>query len=222
MVYEIAKSKNKIFIDTLIITFSILLIGFSIGFFVEFFRIQKISDYYQNFEIEALDLKLQNYYYQIMDEASCAEAINQNFIFADEIYNTGLTLERYEKSNQISPQLLTEKKRYVLLKTELWLNSILLKKKCNNPFHTVVYIYSQNYNKAKEAEQKAISDILRKIKNERGNKLILLPIAGDLDIDSVTMQEKIYNITYFPTVIIDEKYVLPGFTSEEDINQYLK
>ena len=206
----------------MIITLAILIIGFSIGFFVESFRVQKINDYYQNFEIEALDLKLQNYYYQIMDEASCAEAINQNFIFADEVYNTGLILEKYEEANQISSELLTEKKRYVLLKTELWLNSILLKRKCNESFHTVVYLYSQNYNKAKEAEQKIISDILRKVKEEQGNKIILLPTAGDLEIDSVNLQKRIYNITYLPSIIIDEKYVLSGFASEEKISQYLK
>ena len=221
MVYEIIKGRSKIFLDTLVITLAVLIIGFSIGFFVESFRTQSISDYYQNFEIEALDLKLQNYYYQIMDEASCTEAINQNFIFADKIYNTGLTLEKYEEANQISPKILTEKKRYVLLKTELWLNSILLKKKCSEPFHTIVYIYSQNYNKAKEAEQKVISDILGKIKDEKGNKVVLLPIAGDLDIDSVTMQKKIYNITYLPSIIIDEKTVLEGFHTQEEIEKYL-
>ncbi len=221
MVYEIIKSKNKIFLDTLVITLALLIIGFSIGFFVESFRVQKINDYYRDFEIQALDLKLQNYYYQIMDEASCIEAIKQNFIFADEIYNTGLILEKYEKANQISSEILIEKKRYVLLKTELWLNSILLKKKCNESFHTIVYFYSRDYNKAKEAEQKIISDILSMIKAEQGNKVVLLPIAGDLDIDSVTLQERIYNITYLPSIVIDEKYVLSGFVSEEEINQYL-
>ncbi len=222
MVYEIIKSRNKIFLDTLIVTLAILIIGFSIGYFVESFRVQQITDYYQNFEIEALDLKLQNYYYQIMDEASCTEAVNQNFIFADKLYNTGLVLEKYEEANQISSQLLTEKKRYVLLKTELWLNSILLKNKCNSSFHTIVYLYSQNYNKAKEAEQKTISDILGNVKAQQGNKVILLPIAGDLEIDSVNLQKRIYNITYLPSIIIDEKYILSGFASKEKINQYLK
>ncbi|MCX6746953.1 MAG: hypothetical protein NTU63_02340 [Candidatus Pacearchaeota archaeon] len=221
MVYEIIKSKNKIFLETLIITLSILVIGFSIGFYVESLRIQETLNYYKNFEIEALDLKLQNYYYQIMDETSCDKAIKQNFIFADEIYKTGLIIEQYEEANQISDQILTEKKRYVLLKTELWLNSILLKKKCNNPFHTVAYLYSQNYNQAKGAEQGAISDILKKIKEEQGNKIVLLPIAGDLGIDSVNLQKEIYGITYLPSIIIDEKIVLNGYHTKEDIEKYL-
>ena len=103
----------------------------------------------------------------------------------------------------------------------MWLNSILLNRKCNKPFHTLVYIYSQNYNKAKEAEQQAISSVLETIKDEKGNKVILLPIAGDMEIDSVTMQMRIYNVTYFPSIIIDEKIVLEGFHSKEEIEKYL-
>ena len=107
------------------------------------------------------------------------------------------------------------------MKTELWLNSILLNKKCNNSFHTLVYLYSQNYNKAKEAEQQAISNVLKEIKDEKGNEVILLPIAGDLGIEIVSMQMKIYNVTYLPSIIIDEKTVLESFQSKEAIEKYL-
>ena len=222
MVYKIVKNRNFVFLETLIITLALLIIGFSIGFLLESLRTNSVVENYKNFEIEALDLKLQNYYYQIMDSASCENAIKQNFIFADNLYDKGLLIEQYEKANQISEELLLEKKRYVLLKTELWLNSQILKKKCNNPFHTIVYLYSNNANKVKQAEQRAVSDELRMIKENYGNKVILLPIAGDLELDIVDMQLRVYNITYFPSTIIDEKTVLNGFNSKEEIEKYLK
>lgn len=221
MVHEIVKSKYGVFVEALIFTLFVVIIGFFIGYYVEYLRTNSIEQSYKQYEIEALDLKLQNYYYQIMDSSSCNNAIEQNLIFADKIYNTGLTLERYENVNDLSKDILLEKERYVLLKNELWLNSILLKRKCNDSFHTVVYLYSQKTDTSKEAEQAAIANTLKKVKEDYGNNIILIPLAGDLDLDSVTMQLKNYNIVYLPSVIIDEKTVLAGYASPEDIEKYL-
>ena len=174
------------------------------------------------FEVDAFDLKLQNYYFQIMDSATCAKAIEQNFVFADKIYKTGLLLEQYEQSNELTDQIVLEKKRYVLLKIELWLNSILLKNKCNSSFHTVTYIYAHKSDMTKDAEQTAVSDVLKQVKEDYGNKIILIPIGGDMGLDSVDMLLQIYNITYLPSVLIDEKYVLSGFYDKKEIEQYLK
>lgn len=222
MVYQIIKTRYRVFIETLILTLLILLVGFFIGFYIEFSRTNKLVNDYKTFEIGALDLKLQNYYYQIMDEASCEKAIKQNFIFADNIYNEGLLLEKYEEVNELSRDILLEKKRYVLLKTELWLNSILLKEKCDNPFHTVVYIYSQNEDAVKEAEQNAISNTLKELKEKKGNYIVLIPIAGDLGLGAVDLQIDTYNISYLPSIVIDEKYMLKSFQNLEDIEKYLK
>ncbi|MDO8509025.1 MAG: hypothetical protein Q7S27_05060 [Nanoarchaeota archaeon] len=223
MVYEIMKSKFRIFLESLIISVLILIIGFSLGLFVEAYRTNKIVDYYKDYEIQALDLKLQNYYFQIMDKSSCEEAIEQNFIFADDIYTQGLVLEKYEEANQISDDLFREKKRYVLLKTELWLNSLLLKDKCSEPFDTIVYFYSGDpKNSALVAQQKVLSNVLRTVKENKGNKVILLPIAGDLKLKAVDLQRRVYDVTTLPTVMINEKVILEGFHTVEEIESYLK
>ena len=225
------QSKFRIFFESLLVTVVIFVIAFLLGIFVESLRTNKIIESYKDYEIEALDLKLQNYYYQIMDSQSCSQAIKQNFIFADNLYTKGLELERYEEANQISDDLFREKKRYVLLKTELWLNSILLKKKWNNPFDTIVYIYSADpKTNIQVAQQKVISNTLKSVKEQYGNKVILLPIAGDLRIGnsqeepflgSIELQKEIYNISSLPSIIINEKFVLEGFHTEEEIISYL-
>ena len=221
MVYQI-NFKQNVFIESLILTAIIFIVGFSIGYYVENFRTDKIVQDYKQYEVEALDLKLQNYYYQIMSKSSCEEAIKQNFVFADQLYDTGLTLEKYEEANQISGALLVEKKRYVLLKTELWLNSLLLKAKCNAQFDTVVYFYSSDpSNSAKVAQQKIISNVLKTVKENHGNKMILLPIAGDLNLNSVKLQMNVYNVTNLPSILIDEDIVLEGFSTSEDVEKYL-
>lgn len=226
MVYKMINSRYRVFIESFIFAALIMLIGFILGFYVESYRVEKAVEESKNFEIEALDLKLQNYYYQMMNEASCTAAINQNFIFADDIYEKGLLLERYEEANQLNDEIKREKKRYVLLKTELWLNSILLKEKCggeNKTFHTLVYIYSDNQNDlAKKGEQMAVSNILGQIKEEYGNRIILLPIAGDLGLNSIELQRRIYKIDYLPSLIIDEEEVIEGFSTKDKIESFLK
>ena len=222
MVHQIVKSKHRVFAESLIITLLILFLGFLFGTFIESSRTSKVIENYKYFEIDALDLRLQNYYYQIMDKASCEEAIKQNFIFADEIYRQGIIIQRYEDGNKLTGNLLLEKKKYVLLKTELWLNSILLKEKCGNPFHTIVYAYSQSSNTIKDAEQTAISKTLKGIKEELGDKIVLIPIAGDLGLGAVDMQLRIYNVTYLPSLIIDEEHIIEGFKEKEEIEKYLE
>lgn len=223
MVHQIIKSKYRVFIETFILALLILFIGGLLGFYIEYSRLNALESDYRNFEVESLDLKLQNYYFQIMDRASCDEAIRQNFIFADDIYDKGLVIERYEEANQITDELKQEKKKYVLLKTELWLNSILLKEKCGNEsFDTLVYLYSDvNNDKIKETQQAALSNVLREIKEEKGNKIILLPIAGNLGLNAIELQKRVYNVTYLPSIIINEKYVLDGFHTKEELESYL-
>jgi len=231
VVYKIRESKYGIFFESLVFTMLILIIGFSFGYMVESYRTNKIVDDYKDHEIEALDLKLQNYYYQIMDSSSCEKAIKKNFEFADDLYITGLEIEKFEQANQITDDIFREKKRYVLLKTELWLNSILLKEKCDKPFDTVVYFYSGDpTNNIKVAEQKVISNVLKTVKENNGNSVILLPIAGDLKKSSndesltlgiVDLQMQIYNITTLPSILINEEVVLEGFHNVREIESYL-
>jgi hypothetical protein len=224
MVHKMIKGKG-IFAEVLILAVLVLLIGFILGFHVESLRTNAVINETRSFEIEALDLKLQDYYYQTMDNAACNQAIEQNLIFAENLYQKGLILEQYENANQISEDLAREKKRYVLLKTELWFNSILLKNKCGGEgktFHTVVYFYSNDKNDlVKNGVQMAFSNMLKQVKEQQGNKIILLPIAGDLGLNSVNLQEKVYNITQLPTILIDEKVKITDVNDTSDIEKYL-
>jgi len=223
MVYKIIGDKKKrIFLDSILITLIILLLGFSLGFFVENFRTAGVIQDYRDYEVEALDLKLQNYYYQIMDQSACDIAIDQNFVFADDLYDRGLQIEKFEEANQITNNVLREKRRYVLLKTELWLNTVLLKEKCGAPFDTVVYIYSNDpSSNVRVSEQKIISNILGEIKEERGNSIVLLPIAGDMDLGVVDLQLKTYGIESLPVIIINEDIVLQNYVPKEEIESHL-
>lgn len=222
MVHKIINNRFRVFAESFFIALAIFLVGFSIGYYLENSRHAKVIDNYENDTIQSLDLELQNYFYELMDESSCEEAIKQNLIFADKLYEEGLELEKYEEVAQVSENYIQEKQKYVLLKTKLWFNAILLKQKCGNYFDTVVYIYSSDpANTQKVAQQKIISNVLKDLKEQRKNRMILIPISGDLDLEVIELQKRIYNIDYLPSLLINEKTVLAGFNSLEEIEKHL-
>jgi hypothetical protein len=199
----------------------IFILGLSIGLIIENSRLSKVIDDNRDNEIDALDLKLQNYYYQIMDDTTCDLAFKQNLIFSDKLYNEGLEIEKFEEFNQITDRLKAEKKRYVLLKLELWLNMITLREKCGDDFDIIVYFYSNDPSNSEiVAQQKIISNILKDIKEEFGNNVILIPIAGDLDLGIVDLQKKVYNVNSLPSILINEQYLIEGFESKDKIISY--
>ena len=123
----------------------------------------------------------------------------------------------------MSEDVRREKRRYVLLKTELWLNSLILKKKCNATFDTIVYFYSDDpENNVIVSQQKIISNILKDIKEEKGNSVILLPIAGDMSLEAIDLQRRVHKINYLPSILINEKDILEGFHTVEEVKRYLK
>jgi len=222
MVHKIVNNRFRVFVESFLVASVLFLLGFSIGFYFENSRVSEVMEGYRLNEINALDLKLQNYYYQIVDSENCDFAIEQNFIFADKLYEDGLKLSKFEEASQISEKLLTEKKRYVLLKTELWLNTLLLKERCGADFDIIVYFYSGDPdNTLKVAQQKIISNVLKDIKWEYGNDLVLLPIAGDLKLDIIDLQMKVNKITFLPSILINEDIVLEGAVSVEELKTYL-
>jgi hypothetical protein len=98
----------------------------------------------------------------------------------------------------------------------------LLKEKCNDPFNTVVYFYAGDpNNNLKVSEQKVLSNVLKTVKENLGNEIILIPIAGDLNIGAIDLQKRLYNVSYFPSVLINEDVLLEGFKPVEEIESYL-
>jgi len=205
----------------LFLTITLFGSGVILGIFFESSREQAISQDYKETETFWQDVRLQSFFYQIMNAEVCEQAISENLNFADRIYQEGLVLQRYEGANELTGTILLDKKRYVLLKTEFWLNSIILNKKCENmSIPTVVYFYSQ-YPKsiAKKAEQAAVSSVLFNLKEKYGNGILLIPLAADLNITVVDIIKDKYNLTEFPVVLINEKTKFAGVPKIEDLEE---
>ena len=211
-------STKHAFWQALIFTIIIFWIGLLMGFFLENSRSDKVESNLLNSEINLLDQ-------QIRDQGinqfniSCGDTKKSTFLFADKIYNEAVLLEEYDSKSKFSSTLKILHKRYDLLRMILWMESIQMKEKCNEDYHTIVYLFNYADDDINiKAEQASISKLLLDIKNKYGNRVLLIPIAANLDLESVNLIKEKYNISKAPAIIIDEKTViieLPTFDKLE-------
>ena len=214
--------QKDIFWKAAIFTLIVFLLGVSLGYLLEGSRVKSIRDEYKRIEIEWADAKLLNSYYQTLNPFLCGASVKENLEFADRVYNEGLKLERYERSNKLNNELLIDKQRYALLKVEFWLNSILIKDKCNVDYVNLVYFYKDKPKEEEKVEQETQSIILRELKEEHGSNLMLIPLPLDLNISMINIMKNAYNISKTPSLLINEKLKLDGVYNIERLNKIIK
>ena len=203
------------FWQALIAAIVILGIGIAFGFFLENSRADSIQLALLNSEINLLDEQIRNKQIEQMN-MDCQIAAQSTYKFADKIYFEALKLEEFNDAAKFTDTLKILHKRYDLLRMMLWLESVQLKEKCSPEIHTVVYLFefdTQNINQ--KAKQSAISRMLTDLKNKHGEEIILIPIAGNLELESVNLALEKYHVSKLPALIIDEEIII------EDPSQFV-
>jgi len=216
------KDSRHAFWQALILTFAVFLIGIFFGIAYEGNRLEKVNDYYVLSEISLMDSfalsKLTD-----NNQINCKILIDSNIEFADRIYKEALVLEKYDESGKLSEALKLSHKRYDLLRTLLWINLMDTPDECRKNTSVVVYLYEYDTEDLTEKATNIVwSRILFELKQEEGNKVILIPIAADSDLTSLNSMLSKFNISTYPKLIIDEKHVLSEIISVEEIKRYLK
>ncbi len=203
------------------LTLVIFITGIIVGFWIDDQRVEQIRSEYKEMEISTNDARMQALYYQVFRNSSnfCGPAIDENLRFADKVYAEGLKIEQYERVNKLTPSLIIDKRRYVLLKLQFWLNCIELKRTCDANYTNVVYFYS-HYNTT--VEEQVESAALLDFKNECGRNIMLIPLPVDMNITTVDILKEQYSINATPTLLIDERDVVEGFVSVADLRERIR
>jgi len=184
-------------------------------------RINKINDWAFQAEMEILDQKIQENALDIID-FDCEILVQNNIDFADRIFEEAQKIDNYEKANRINQDIIFQHKRYDLLRTLFWINSIKIKEKCNSDYHTIVYLYQYNEPTFdQKAKQRVFSKLLTEIKVAKGRDVMLIPIAADNGLPSINLLVEAYGVDVLPTILIDEDIILSELSSAEEIEKYL-
>ena len=218
------KSQKHVFWQALILALIIFNFGIFLGYMLESSRVGKVNRLYIESELVLLDVKIQSKLFDFdLTNLDCEDAIKENINFGDRIYEEAKILDRYESASRITESIKLQHKKYDLLRVLFWLNTLKIKKNCNPSFHNIVYFYK--YNNAtltEKAKQAVFSRLLEDLKQKYGNKIMLIPIAGDNNLASVNLLMKNYNITHLPTILIDEKVKITEIENVEEFDKYLK
>ena len=216
------ESQKNVFWQALLVTVLIFGLGVFIGVILENWRGGKISDLYQKSETGLLDVKLQTEIYSL-GNFNCEKAVQENIKFADKVFEEAKILDRYEKANKLTENIVIQHKKYDLLRTMLFLNSIKINEKCKNSYYEVVYFY--DYNEASfdtKAKQAVFSRILVELKETKGKQVLLIPIAGDNDISAVSTLLEKYEIKELPTILIDRKVKITEVQTTNELLKYFE
>jgi len=216
------ETKNKnIFWEALVLSIFIFGVGIFLGYLLEMNRTSQIISAYQQSELDLLDAKIQNDIFSLKN-ISCSHAINESIGFADRIYYDAKLLEKYESASQIGKEIIQQHKKYDLLRLMLWSNVIKIKEKCNTKLNIVVYFYEyQTEELGKKSMQAAFSKKLSQLKEEYSDKIILIPIAGNIEANSMNYLRGFYDIEVLPTILINEKIKISDVEGLKNITSYL-
>lgn len=207
---------KHIFWEALVIAVFIFGIGVLLGLLIENSRVSEISGMYLESEINLLDMKIQT---EIINtgELNCEVAITKNIEFANRVYEEAKILDRYDSATRITDEIVQQHRKYDLLRTLLWVNSVKLKENCENEkFHTLVYLY--NYRpeeQVEKAKQSVFSRFLEEIKQDAGEEVVLIPIARNMDISSLDIITTRYGINE-TSIILNEEIVI---TDARDLHE---
>ena len=201
-------SKKHVFWQALLSAILIFGIGLLLGVALENSRNNEVQKNLLNSEINVLDSQVLA---QIPGnfKVDCKSSTEQLTDFADSIYSEAKLLEQYDSSSELTDTLKIVHRKYDLLRVILWTQSINLKKQCKSDFHTVVYIYQYDEpDVIVRSEQITFGRFLEDLKQKYGNKIILIPVAGDLKLNSIDLVKNSYGIDSYPVIILDEKTVI--------------
>jgi len=218
---EIETNYKSYFWQSLIICILIFGIGIYLGYFIEAHRVEKILTLYQQSELNMLDINIQN---SLLNSKNfqCENGFEEIIDFADRIYREALLLEEYEGANKFTEGIIIQHKKYDLLRAMLFVQALKLKETCGKKLTTVVYFYQyQPQDLEIKSKQNVISKKLMEFKEEQGNKIILIPIAGNLNLTSIEILKDYYDIKELPTVLINEKTKITKIEELSGLERYI-
>jgi hypothetical protein len=219
---KMLESKKHVFWEALLIATVIFVFGFLLGIAYESSNLTKINNFYLSSEIDLADelgiIQLMN-----QGDYDCEILEETNVELADKVYRQALILEDYESAGVITDSMKLMHKKFDILRTFIWLNTFTSKSECSSNYTTIVYLYDyESKDLIKKARQNVISKILKEIKDDHPNNMILLPISANQNISSLNLITSNFEIPEYPAVIINNKHVVTNIEHTSDIEKYLQ
>jgi len=212
---------RHVFWQAFVVASVIFWLGILIGANFERSRVETVEDFYFDSQSDVLDFELSSNIFTNL-EFDCNTLNEKGILLADKIYAEALKLEKYDNSNKLTKELISLHRRYDILRTSLWMDLVSSKEKCSDKINTIIYFYQyRNPSLTTRANQGTMSNFLIDLKAKYGDKIILIPIAVDTNVESLNSLREYYKLNTIPVVFVNEKYKFENIESLKDIEKYL-
>lgn len=217
MVEKVKINSKHAFWKALIFTVIVFALGLIMGVFLESSKTDDVQLALLDSEVALLDAQLRE---RVVDDfdVSCDIAKEQLFMFADKIYEEAADLEEVAGSSHFSKDIIDSlHRRYDLLRSLLWAESVKLKESCGD-FDTLVYLYEFNSEDLNvESRQVYYSRLALDMKLAHEHELVLIPIAANMGLDSIDILMESYGIESLPVLIANEKDVVYDIVTFDEL-----
>lgn len=213
-------NKKHVFWQAFFLTILFFLIGLVLGVYLEQVRADNVNVSFYDSEVSLYDSFALGTLFE-NPNASCDKLREADIAFADKIYDEARQLEKFDDSSKLTDSVKSIHRKYDLLRTMLWINSMAVKEKCGN-LDIVVYLYIYDTDDISiRSEQEVWGKILQELKGEKGGDIILIPIAVDSRVSSLDYLIDTHNVKKFPAVIINDKNVVYEIKTADELKSYL-
>ncbi len=200
-------------LQSFIVTLSIFLAGFFIGYYISEIRMREMVSSYDIIATKIDGILLQT---KILEEDLCGYNILE---MNREKVEIGKQVEEIEAiRGKRDKEVLRLVEKYSLFS----INHLLLvekwKRECKGNVSILIFFYS-NLENTTESEKQGY--VLNNIYLKHPEKIVIYAFDVDIDNPAINALKRKYNITSAPTLVINGK-VYPGFQSKEKIEGLIK
>ncbi len=205
------KISTGFYLITLMITAIIFISGIYFGSFLNKMKVSElqnmVSDLEEKRTEQELNLLLANY----LPNRSCDIMNYEAEEMIPQINELARKVTFYEETKKFEERDYEETKRnYMINLIKYWLYLENLKTNCDLNITTLIYFYSNK--NCELCEDQGI--ILDYMKNKHKNDLMIFALDTDVNLNSIKMIMRSYNITKFPSIVIDGQ-LYQGFVDKE-------
>ncbi|MBI4153869.1 hypothetical protein HY501_00895 [Candidatus Woesearchaeota archaeon] len=212
-------SKNK-YIVAGIITLAVFIIGLLLGVSLSGERMNYAQEQMRIQKLGIDSLQIQYQFLNSFNIQNSCSAISKTFeVNVKNLIDLGNKIEKYSSDVNFNVEEFNDLKReYILAELRYWILSKKAKEACSRDFITILYFYSDEEDCFSCSTQ---SRILTYLKGQLDNKLLVFSIDGSFQTEPmVSILKESYNITSYPSVVIDDQ-AYNGLLTEEDLTKEL-
>lgn len=208
------QSRKRFILAFLIGTF-IFLIVFGITYSLSYLEYQRISQMNQEVSYEIFKDKLEvSFFDKTLCPLNSFKKISEDLRFQGSII--GILEEKFGKTDE---RVLFRKKFYTLVELEHFEFVKQINKDCNKKIPTILFFYSNEKSDLEKSEE--VGRILDTVSNKNPG-IMVYSFDVNLDDDLIRELKTHYNISYAPTILVNEKKMLADIQNINQIEQYLE